>query len=409
MKENKKILFICGHYAFPSAANSICIQNLAEEFVRMGYYPWVLAKGCEYIGKYEEINGVKVWKYRGDIYGKVVSYFSKKSGLFYRICFGILQLLRYSVILWFYPESSPQDTPKVYRRAKKIIEEQDIGLVVASYMPYEAINVAIKLKKTYGDKLRVITYHLDLLTNPNNSSALVLFLKKCKVEKALEKEFGVIDKILLPTTAPLYQRGNIEYVDFPLYIPERGEVDLHNEWVDCFNKECINISITGSLDNNNRNPIAFCNLISQLPLYQGRRIVLHIWGKLSGIDLKGIKYVYYHGLAKVEDVPMILRKSDFLLNVGNAISYRMLPSKIFQFFASSRPIFFIYSKDEDKSVPYFKKYKHVCFIKSDALQEDCVISKIMDFIDSYYKKEIIVEQSVFERSKPSYICNRIID
>ena len=212
------ILFLCGHYAFPTAANSICVQNMAEEFQREGHRVFVLAKGCEYGGEKEVINGVTIWKYYGDAYGRVILFFNKHKNWFWRFLFIIIQLFRYLFVIWFYPVTSPKDTRRLYQRAKAIIDKERIEIVVATFMPYEAIKVAIELKGKYGSILRVVTYHLDLLTNPNNKSSLVSGVKKRQAEKAIKKEFLIVDRILLPNTAPKIDTTKIKYVDFPLAI-----------------------------------------------------------------------------------------------------------------------------------------------------------------------------------------------
>lgn len=101
IKMKRKILFLCGHYAFPTAANSICVQNLAEEFQRDGHQVFVLAKGCEYSGEKEDINGVTVWKYFGDSYSKVVAFFYQRKNLFWKTLFSVIQIIRYLFVVFF--------------------------------------------------------------------------------------------------------------------------------------------------------------------------------------------------------------------------------------------------------------------------------------------------------------------
>lgn len=400
------ILFLCGHYAFPTAANSICVQNMAEEFRRKGHSVFVLAKGCEYRGEKEIINGVTVWKHYGDAYGRVIAFFNKHRNWFWRFLFATIQLLRYLYVVWFYPVTSPKDTSRIYKRAQEIIDKEGIDIVVATFMPYEAIKAALQLKGRYGSKLKVVTYHLDLLTNPNNESSLVAGVKKRQAGKAIEKEFSIVDRILLPNTAPKTDNIKIKYVDFPLYIPDanESEVDTYR-----FNQHYINIAIAGSLDSSNRNPLYFCKLIGMLPKIHGRTVKLHVWGRVSGVDIQSLKNVEHHGMAKVAEVPSILRSADFLLNVGNAITYNMIPSKIFQMFAAKKNILFCVRSEKDRSRFYFEKYGHVSFIEEyeSNIEED--FKNITFFIDSNYKKMIEVDDSLFISSTPAYICERIIE
>ena len=401
----RKILFLCGHYAFPTAANSICVQNLAEEFQRGGHQVFVLAKGCEYCGEKEDINGVTVWKYYGDSYSKVVAFFNQRKNLFWKTLFSLIQIIRYLFVVFFYPVTSPKDTPRIYRRAKELIDKEGIDVVVATFMPYEAIKAVLQLKERYGNKLKVVTYHLDLLTNPNNESSFVAGIKKRQAERAIKKEFSIIDRVLLPYTAPIIESDKIVYVDFPLYIPDAEEKRVS---VYRFDSHYINIAIAGSLDSSNRNPMYFCELIERLPKIHDKIVKLHVWGRLSNVDFKGLNNVEHHGMANVNEVPSILRGADFLLNVGNGITYRMIPSKIFQMFAAKRNIIFCVRSDKDKSIPYFEKYGHVVILKEYERKMEEDIKKIIDFIEVNYKKTIIVDDTLFTTSKPEYICEKII-
>lgn len=400
------ILFLCGHYAFPTAANSICVQNMAEEFQRKGHRVFVLAKGCEYSGEREVINGVTVWKHYGDAFGRVVTFYNKHRNWFWKVLFATIQLFRYLFIVWFYPVTSPKDTPRIYRRAQEIIDKEGIDVVVATFMPYEAIKAALQLKERYGSSLKVVTYHLDLLTNPNNKSSLVAGVKKRQAEKAIKKEFSIVDRVLLPNTAPKIDNAKIKYVDFPLYIPDAKEdrIEAYS-----FDQQDINIAIAGSLDGSNRNPLYFCGLLGKLPKIHGKTVKLHVWGRLSGVALHDLKNIEYHGMAKVTDVPSILRGTDFLLNVGNAITYKMIPSKIFQMFAAKKNILFCVRSDKDKSRPYFEKYGHVSFIEEYQGKLELDLNKVTGFINENYKKPIEVDDSLFICSTPAYICEKIIE
>ena len=402
---SKRILFLCGQYASPSAANSICVKNLAEEVIKLGYEPFVLARGADYKGIYEEINGVKVWKIKGDTFGRVVSYFEQKKSFLLRLLFSILQFIRYSYVLWIYPITSKRDLARMKKWSKRIIEENKINIVTATYGPYETIQAAVYLKKKYKSDLKVVTYHLDLLTNPSNESSIISQFKKHGASRAMREEFAIVDRVLLPMTAPVMNDPKFQYVDFPLYIPSQTDTYSSRNF---YPSDCINVAIAGSLDKYNRNPLLFCRIIDKMPEICGKRVVLHIWGNTVGIDFSGYKNVEYHGMASIEEVPILLRQSDFLFNVGNKTSYRMLPSKIFQMFAAKKPVIFLYSSPFDNSIPYFKKYGYTLFIPEfdgDFIEN---VEKVSSFIKHYYSKSLNISDTLFETSTPSYIARKII-
>lgn len=400
------ILFLCGHYAFSSAANSICVKNMAEEFAKKGNKVYVLAKGSEYHGEKEYTNGVYVEKDHGDSYGTLIEFFNGKRGKLWRLSFMIIQLVRYMIAVWYFPKGFPNDASKVVKRAKEIIEKNHIDVVVATYMPYDVICAAISLKKENGSKLRVVTYHLDMLTNPNNESAAIRKLKLRQSEKAFRKELNTVDRVVLPTTAPIIDNPKVVYADFPLYVKEEHLNPLkEKEW---FSSDTINIAIVGSLSTQNRNPNYFCKLIDSLPEVERKKAVFHIWGKLTDVVLDSYENVIYHGMADVGDVMSILRSSDFLLNIGNAITYKMIPSKIFQIFSAKKPVIFCVLSPEDQTIPYFKRYGHTCFIKEFEHNIEADVKAVFDFITDNYNRQLVVDDKLFESSTPEYVVNKIV-
>lgn len=403
--ESNRILFLCGQYSSPSAANSICVKNLAEEVIKLGYEPFVLARGAGYKGVYEEINGVKVWKIKGDTFGRVVSYFEQRKSVLLKLLFSIIQFIRYSYVLWIYPITSKRDLARIKKWSKRIIEENNINIVTATYGPYETIQAAVYLKKRYKSNLKVVTYHLDLLTNPSNESSIISRLKKHRASRAMIDEFATVDRVLLPMTAPVMNDPKFQYVDFPLYITSQTDTYSGRKY---FSGDSINIAIAGSLDKYNRNPLLFCRIIDKMPDICGKRVVLHIWGNTVGIDFSGYKNIEYHGMASVEEVPVLLQQCDFLFNVGNKTSYRMLPSKIFQMFAAKKPIIFLYSSPLDKSIPYFKKYGYTLFLPEFDGDFNKNLEKVSSFIKQYYGKSLNISDTMFETSTPSYIAKKLI-
>lgn len=411
MKESiskKKILLIGGRYASPVSANSICCQNIAEFFAKQGNHVYMLARGYEYNGQVEKIHGVTVYKEYGDHYGAIINKYLNKRGFISRLEFLIIRILYYLKSFIYYPLSSLNDRNHLYRRAIEIIEKNSIDTVVSMYRPFESILVALMLKKKYGSELKVVTYHLDLLFSHKNTSSLIVKYKNFRMKKFADDEQKTVDKILLPSSARHIDSKKVEYVDFPLYIAGETDIDLIND-IQCFSNDIINITIVGSLDSINRNIDYICQVIDSLPLCCGKEVALHIWGSITGLSIENYKHTIYHGMANIKDVPQILKSSDFLLNIGNKITFNMIPSKIFQIFAAKRPVIFNVPTKEDITIPYFKKFGHTCFVNEFNHAFDDDINKVAMFICEFYRKEIFVDDDLFIRSTPEYICNKILE
>ena len=79
-----------------------------------------------------------------------------------------------------------------------MVEENEIGLVVAIHNSYPNIHAGIVIKKRFKEKIRVVSYHLDLRTASVNSSALVRKYIYIHALKSMVKESREVDKILVP-------------------------------------------------------------------------------------------------------------------------------------------------------------------------------------------------------------------
>lgn len=402
------ILILGGRYANPKYANSICRQNLAEYMAKEGHNVYILANGYEYHGEEEVVNGVWVRRIYGDHFGDLLSKHDQDKGRLSNLKFHIKQIWHYIAALYLYPSASKKDYKQIFINSKEIIERYNIDTLVAMYRPFDCIKAALRLKKKYGNRLKVVTYHLDLMSEHANTISAVVKYKRVRIMKVFYQELETVDKLLLPGSASYIDNEKIEYVDFPLYVTEKYENDSDDNRK-FFGDKTINIAIVGSLDSQNRNPKYICDLVEQLSPFDSKEVHLHIWGTVRDFDFSCYQYTTYHGMADVKDVPRILGQSDFLLNVGNKLTATMIPSKIFQMFAAKRPIIFCVSSPQDKSLPYFERYGYTCFVEEYNNQVDKDLDKLSEFIKENYQKVVDVEDSLFEKSTPRYICAKILD
>lgn len=399
------VLFLCGHYGMSQYSNSICVKNLAEEFVRRGKTVYVYAWCSKSLSVTDEnINGVNVHYVReSTLYFFTEKYSNNKSPIAI-ILFLILRVVRYVQGIFIYPNIDPFNSRYYYKLSKKLIDNNRINTIVATYTPYDGIAAGIKLKKRYGNKIRLVTYHLDLMNSPANTG----LIKKVKLylnKKAILEEQNYADKVLLPLSVDIVSSKKVEYVGFPLFVQNVNE--KRNSYR--FSDDVINISYVGSLSKANRDPSYAISLLEGLNRFVEKQILIHIWGSLDK-DCQRItnsKSVIYHGIVNNEETMDILKRSDFLLNISNEVTYRMIPSKIFQYFAAKKPILNFIKNREDKSIPFFIKYNHSLMIHEFMGDVLCQQEEIKEFIKVYYGKTIDLSHDSFIESTPSYICDVI--
>ena len=109
--------------------------------------------------------------------------------------------------------------------------------------------------------------------------------------------------------------------------------------------------------------------------------------------------VEHHGLIDNLEVHSLLMKSDYLLNISNAILYRLLPSKMFAMFATGKPIINIVFNPNDSSIPFFKRYGNCLFVEMWKDVKDIDLSRL---------KEHIYVNDAFDNYRPETIARLLL-
>ena len=405
MKSNN-ILILCGHYSDEKYSNSICVKNLAECFVNHGHNVVVIAWGeCESVPLTS--NGVEVNYIKEPQYPLLIERINKKGGIA-KILFKVIHLVRSLILLPFYPNVTPRIARLYFSKADAIIKNNRIDVVLATYTPFDGIWAGIKLKRKYGDSISLVTYHLDLMSSPDNEG-FVKALKVRRSKRAFKSELDTADKVLLPENINVEKNAKLSFVGFPLYI-KNTNCGISNF---TFPTDCINLTYIGSLSKSNRDPSYAIKMIEKLSVSYGIRVMFHVWGiigdKACADSINSSIYVKYHGTIKNEEVPSILSKSDFLVNISNKITYKMMPSKIFQYFAIGRPILDFVSNENDVSLPFFEKYPASFVIKEYEQKIDDIGNSVYNFITTNKDKTVEMADDVFMNYMPETICNKILN
>lgn len=399
-----RILIIGSHYASSSSANGICAQNIALEFKRQGHDVYVISTGLKDILTPELIEGVKVWTVKIEWFNQLLGKLRKGGNWYHRLLLKPYWALRSLYILPRYPITQPIRLERSYKLALKIIKEEGIDVVLCTCLPYEPIAVGMRLKEKLGDSIRVVTYHLDILSFPNNKERLLKAYKERRIKNAIEKELHVVDKMLVPESGKgIFSNSKIEYTGFPAYIEQRDAIRAPFE----FDKKYINISFIGSLDKSNRSPRFALDFLEKLADNRSLPIRISIWGNISDADTKRVvdecRIAKYYGMLENRYVNDILSKTDVLLNISNAVLYNLIPSKIFQLFDSNRPILNIVNHPNDLTIPYFEQADGVLNVMSYQEQKE---DDVFDFISSC--KKIAIKRSRIEQYSASFICKQIL-
>lgn len=406
------ILIIGGSGNAPSA-NSVCVRNMAQEFIRRGHKVWNLASGDECVSKPGEIGGAELWQVPETWYSEYAKRVSHKPTRLRMLCFKVVSAMRHLLLLITFPMAEPSRSRKVLRRARELVRKNDIRLVVAINNGYSNIWSGMMLKRQYKEDIKVVSYHLDLRTaNVNTSAAVRNYVKKHAL-KSMVEESRVVDRILIPYSGKEDAEQvegialeKLHFVGFPVFIEEgKGEpCDLP------FEEDVINISYIGTLSLDNRDPRYVLSLLEQVAAQTGRKVMVHVWGNVGEMEnsLYESPVAIYHGTVENRYVHYIQENSDFLLNIGNAIAYSMLPSKVFGLFATGKPIINVITHPKDATLPFFERYNHSIDIREycRSVEDANMLAKAMVQMLNTPPCDAV---GLFDDFTPETICEEILN
>ena len=404
------ILIIGGAGNSPSA-NSVCVRNMAREFITRGHMVWNIGSGEENIQSPGEIGGAILWQIPQSYHSRLAKRMTEHPSHILKLWFRIESMFRHLYIIPFYPNTSLSRTRKVLRLAQKIVKEHDIDLIIAINNSFENINAGMQIKKKLGRGIKVVSYHLDLRTASVNTSALIRSYVRKHALNSVVEESNVVDRILIPYSGkkdidglPNVNRSIIEFVGFPVYIKGESEEDVAAP----FEQDEISISYVGTLSKDNRDPRPFLSIIKEIVLTTGRKIMVHFWGDAGGMEefLTSSTVASYHGMVDNKYVKSIMIQSDYVLNIGNAIAYNMLPSKVFGMFAIGRPIINIVNHPNDATLPFFERYNNSFNLLQYTNRDET--SALADYIMANYNAPLRDTTGMFDDFTPEKICDLIL-
>lgn len=401
-----KILLFASGYKYSGSANGICARNLVREYIRQGHDVFVIAVPHAGEKEMEVIDGAKVWFVKNEWLTRALGFLQKhRTNSLWKLFHMLFSAFRAILLAPLYPNTTRLRMNSMLRLSHQIIQKYDIDTVIGTCLPYDGITTAVALKKQFGDRLRVVTYHFDILSTPNNKLGIVYSYKEKLFAKAFAKEQNIVDKVFLPETAKGLHKNstNIQYIGLPVYLSDNT---YSEKGVFIFSNNVYNITYIGSLDIRNRSILPALRLITKLNADTKKKYILHVWGNLTDADTKKMiddntDIVQYHGLLDNDSVKPVLEASDFLLNISNLLLYRLLPSKIFTMFSTGKPIINIVNHPNDCSLPFFEKYGNVINIKASDI-DSINISPL-----SLFEKKVNAEK-LFEMYKPAVIAKELL-
>lgn len=407
------ILIIGGAGNSPDA-NSVCVKNMANEFTKQGHSVWILAMGDNFVKKPGTLGNAVLWEIPMDYYRRLTGRVENGGSRLLQIWFKLISVIRHILLLFFYPVTSPGRSKKVARKAMQIVKDNHIDIAICVFNPFDNIYAGLKLKRIFSVEIKVVSYHLDLRTASINPNALVRDYIHKHALKSLVEENGLVNTMLIPYSGQKEMErlqgldaSKITYVGFPVYVEDNNTEYYKAPFV----SDNINVCYIGSLSQDNRNPAYILTLVEKMNERNKKKTLLHFWGDVGGLFplLEASPAAVYHGKVENQYTRSIMQQADFLLNIGNAIAYDMLPSKVFGMFATGRPIINVITHPKDVTLPFFERYNHSIDIREYEQKTAKDIRLLEGGIEKMGSAQNRISKELFDDFRPERICDIVLD
>lgn len=410
----KKVLFFTTtHYSNPSAVG-ISVNEIIKELQNREYEIHLIC----YRGHREEstelIDGVYVYRINMPIYYRLneLSKHIKNINLLKVLKYlsWLLSNLKILMYLPFFPVKSIITIIKFLMTAIRLQRKHKFRLVISSYNPIEGLIASNLLKKIFGD-FRLILYALDSLTNYGGGRFLSAnFTDKMgwKWEKRLYKNADLI--LNMETHKKHYNQrrykiysDKIKFVDIPLLTKSRMNFTPRKK------DNHVNFVYSGSLYSSIRNPEYACELFKAIN-NENYRINFYSQGdceqKLAVYQNETKGMISRNGYISHEEMLVEIDRASFLINIGNKNS-DMIPSKIFEYMSTGKPIIHFYHNENDSSIPYLRQYSLALLVKQEKELTVENISLVKKFIIKNTGKRLSFEavEKLFKKNTPDYTVN----
>lgn len=298
-----------------------------------------------------------------------------------------------------------KDASKAFFRALKKIDNESYDVIVTISARYYQTDAVLKYCKKYKQKF--LFYQVD----PCGTN-MAMTKESQKARQYFEEQLYK-NAIAVITTRPILDECKKIMSDEIIKKVVSMEFPLIKKSKDYFKNDKTEIKapvvmFLGSIYGGIRNPNYTIRLFEKF--VRNKKIELHFVG-VERIDIdKEFEdlELYCYGRVSLENAMNLMQQADFLLNIGNTVS-NQVPSKIFDYISTGKPIINVCKSRVCPTISYFSKYKMaINLYEEDEIFEEQV-KKLEEFLRLYQGKEMSfyeVEQKFIECT-PKY-CAKLM-
>ena len=304
--------------------------------------------------------------------------------------------------------TNPSLVSETINAIEQVLKSNAIDIIIPVCGYYEAAVAAMSVCKRKGIALGI--YQVDPCAT-NRVLPPSTYKERMVFEKAL------YDYAKFVITTPIIHKEMEEYLTIDqkskIWIMEFPNVALRNIERQRDESKDIRCLFTGKLYPGARDPRYTIRLFSCVT---DSKIKL----ELVGVDQASLcryigsnppENVICRGNMSIEDTRKEIDLANVLVNIGNVMN-NQVPSKLFEYIASGKPIINICVNKDCPSIPYMEKYPlAINLFQSDEQDETirCQAERLQRFIQSNFDKNIPPDQiqSLFYMCTPEY-CSSIM-
>lgn len=386
----KKILIILQNYSSKISPNALLVERMVKFWLTQGL----------------RINIVSLENENLESNGNFKVVYTSGSSSELQIFINKLRLLLFH---------SNRNSKKVFDEVKMLLRDGFYDTVIGVTNPMESADVLVKVKQEFP-QIKCIFYEVDPVSNryktPKN------MLEKCWRVVATNWELYIYKRVDLIVHMETHRQhfsknrynqfsNKSRYLDIPcLYISNYYQSSIHSFSIP------IKLMYSGAFYKGLREPYDLFRLLKALSINLDLEIT--VFARKGGSlfresDYFGLPNIKFENPIPQEILDMQISQYDILLSVGNMHS-DFLPSKIFSYMGTGKPIIHIYSDKEDVALTYLSRYKRALLIFSED-KIDLQVEKVLLFINKIQNHEILDFDTILKEfctNTPEYSAKKIM-
>lgn len=349
----KEILVISKEFYPNETANTNCLYKVIDALQKRNYKITVVSgyRTSETDKEHETVFGCDLYRTvnkEQHIMDKLSTTF--EGSFFKYLLFPILKLL------YFFSVSS--ENRRMSQKCKELLKRNDYSLIISVLYPFSNHKIAYDIisKKNTWIMLNFDPFVYNSEKIPNAKKIYIKWLKKAS---------GVINTNYIDyenerrNFNPFKNMVQIKHLSIPL-----PNLTVNDNIISNYPSKIIKLVYTGMFYEKIRRPEPLLEILKEL---DPTRYQVEFYGNscffLRDNFTSLPECVKLMGVVDIETCKRITEEADVLLNVSNTVTNQM-PSKIFEYIGSGKPIINIYFSDNDPTLEYMNKYPKVFNLKA---------------------------------------------